>query len=106
MYIVSPVVQWDLPKAVGLYGAPISGSCSVTAYPRPHVLVITPYKCHNQQKIIPIGQYTNKVLFTISNVTKNCEKIYCYIPTFGEIHTTELLIIGKCQFYVASSLLI
>lgn len=98
MYVhtVAPVVQWDLPKAVGLYGSPISGSCSVTAYPRPQVLVITPYGCDSQAKSILIGQYTNKVLFTISNVTKNCEMIYCYILTFGELYTTELLIIGKC----------
>ena len=99
-------MQWDLPKVVGLHSSPINGSCSVTAYPRPNVSVIILYGCDIQQESILITQYTNKVLFTISNVTKNCEKIYCFIPTFSEIHTTELLIIGKCQFYVASSSLI
>ena len=98
MCTVSPVVEWDLPKAVGLYGAPINGSCSVTAYPRPHVIVITPYGCDSQHKSFPIGRYTTKALFTISNVTKNCEQIRCLITTFHELHTTELLIVGKCLF--------
>ena len=91
------MVQWDLPKAVGLHGSPINGSCSVTAYPRPHVLVITPYGCENQQQSIHIGSHTNKVVFTINNATKSCEEIHCYISTFGELNSTELLIIGKCQ---------
>ena len=92
---VSPVVEWTLPKAVGLHGAPIKGSCTVTAYPRPSVRVITPNGCKNQQKSIYIGRHTNKVEFTINNVTKRCEKIHCFIPSFGALNSTELLIIGK-----------
>ena len=97
------MVEWDLPKAVGLYGAPINGSCSVTAYPRPHVLVLTPYGCDSQQKSIHIGRYTTEVLFTISNVTKSCKEIYCYISSFSVSNTTELLIVGKCSFFISSS---
>ena len=96
-HTVSPVVHWDLPKAVGLHSGPINGSCSVTAYPRPHVLVVTPYGCDSQQESIHIGRYTNKVVFTINNATKSCEEIHCYISTFGELNSTELQIIGKCQ---------
>ena len=92
------MVQWDLPKAVGLHGAPISGSCTVTAYPRPQVLVITSTGCQIQKESIPIERHTTKVLFTISNVTKVCEQIHCYIPTFGELDTTKLLIVGKYSF--------
>ena len=95
--VVSPVVEWDLPKAVGLHGAPIHGSCSVTAYPRPAVRVITPHGCDSQKKNVHIGRHTNKVEFTINNATKRCEKIHCFIQTFGEVNTTGLLIIGKHQ---------
>ena len=95
MHIVSPMVEWDLPKAVGLHGAPINGSCTVTAYPRPHVKVITPNGCKSEEESIRIGRYTNKVVFTIHNATKSCEEIYCYISTFGELNSAELLIIGK-----------
>ena len=94
---VSPVVEWNLPKAVGLHGAPIKGSCSVTAYPRPSVMVITPFGCKSQQKSIHIGRHTNKVEFTIHNATKRCEEIHCFIRTFGELNTTELLIVGKVK---------
>lgn len=90
---ISPVVEWTLPKAVGLHGSPIHGSCSVTAYPRPAVRVITPKGCDSQKKNIHIGRHTNKVEFTIKNATKRCEKIHCFIQTFGELNTTELLII-------------
>ena len=103
MYVVLPEVQWNLPKAVGLYGAPINGSCNVTAYPRPRVMVITPYGCDSQKKSIHIGRYTTEVLFTISNVTKSCKEIYCYILPFGQLNTTELLIVGKCSFFISSS---
>ena len=103
MCTVSPVVEWDLPKAVGLYGAPISGSCSVTAYPRPHVMFIIPYGCDSQHKSIHIGRYTTKVLFTISNVTKSCKEIHCYISTFGKLNTKELLIVGKYSFLISLS---
>ena len=92
---VSPVVEWTLPKAVGLHGAPIKGSCTVTAYPRPSVMVITSYGCKNQQKSIHIGRHTNKVEFSINNATKRCEEIHCFIRTFGELNSTELLIVGK-----------
>ena len=97
VYTVSPVVQWELPKAVGLYGGPINGSCSVTAYPRPHVIVITPYGCDIEQESIHIGRHTNKVVFTIYNATKSCEEIYCFIATFSELKSAELLIVGKYQ---------
>ena len=88
-------MKWTLPKAVGLYGAPINGSCSVTAYPRPEVTVITSLGCDIWKENIHIGRHTNKVEFTIKNVTKRCEKIHCFIQTFSELNTTELLIIGK-----------
>ena len=91
------MVEWNLPKAVGLHGAPIKGSCTVTAYPRPSVMVITPYGCKSQQKSVHVGKHTNKVEFTINNVTKRCEKIHCFIRTFGKLDTTELLIVGKCK---------
>ena len=94
---VSPVVEWNLPKAVCLHGAPIKGSCTVTAYPRPSVMVITPYGCKSQQKSVHVGRYTNKVEFNINNVTKRCKEIHCFIRTFGELDTTELLIVGKCK---------
>ena len=89
------MVEWTLPKAVGLHGAPINGSCSVTAYPRPEVSVITSSKCDIRKENIHIGRYTNKVEFTIKNVTKECETLYCFIETFSKLDTTELLIIGK-----------
>ena len=49
---------------------------SVTAYPRPYVLVITPYGCDSQQESIPIGKHTNKVVVTIYNAAKSCEEMY------------------------------
>lgn len=95
MHIVKPVIQWDLPKAVGLHGTAITGSCNATAYPRPNVMVIASNGCdYKQERVIPIGRHTNKAVFTIKNVTKSCEKIHCYIPKFYHINSTELLIIG------------
>ena len=95
---VSPMVEWDLPKAVGLHGAPIKGSCSVTAYPKPAaVTVITPFGCYSRHNNIHIGKHTIKAEFIIKNVTKECEEIHCFIHTFATLNTTELLIIGKYQ---------
>ena len=37
VYTVSPVVQWDLPKVVGLHGGPINGSCIVSLLTPDHM---------------------------------------------------------------------
>lgn len=97
---VLPEIEWDLPKAVGLNGVAVTGSCSVTAYPRPlDAKVMIPFGCDYQQERIHIRKHTTKIVFTIKNITKGCEKIYCFIPRFEHIESRELLIIGMCKFY-------
>jgi len=100
---VSPEIEWDLPKAVGLNGTAVTGSCSITAYPRPSRATVLIPKCDYQQESIPIGNYTTKVVFTINNITKSCEHIYCYVPTFGHIESRELLIVGEHKLYSSTS---
>lgn len=94
--IVSPVTQWNLPKVVALNGDAVTGSCSASGYPRPNVRVIIP-GCNYQQASININKHTNKAVFTINNVTKNCEQIYCLITTktSSVLRTKKLLIVGE-----------
>lgn len=89
------MVQWNLPKAVGLHAGAITGSCSVTAYPRPFVIVQINYECDYKRESVHIEGYTTTVVFTINNVTRKCETIRCYILPFGKVNSTELLIVGK-----------
>ena len=95
--VVLPVIQWELPKAVGLNGVAITGSCSASGYPRPNVKVIIPAGCDYQQNNVHVGNYTNKAVFTM-NVTKHCEQIYCLASskTYSVLRTEKLLIVGKC----------
>ena len=94
-----PVIQWELPKAVGLNGVAIIGSCSASGYPRPNVRVIIPAGCDYQQNNVHVGNYTNKAVFTM-NVTKHCEQIYCLIlsKSYSFLRAKKLLIVGKCTW--------
>ena len=93
------MVQWDLPKAVALHGSPVTGSLSVTGYPRPSVRAIIPSGCDYQQKVVHIGRHTSKAVFTINTVTKNCEQLYGLIwsKTYSVLRTNQLLIIGESE---------
>ena len=95
-FIVLPVIQWDLPKAVALNGDPVTASCSASGFPRPNVRVIIP-GCDYHQNNVRIGNYTNKAVFTM-NVTKRCERIYCLVTskTYSLLKTNNLLIVGEC----------
>jgi len=95
-FIVLPVIQWDLPRAVALNGDAVTGSCSASGYPRPNVTVIIP-GCDYQQKSVYINKHTNRAVFTINSITKNCEQIYCLISTktSSVLRIKKLLIVGE-----------
>ena len=98
-YIVLPVIQWNIPRAVALNGDPVTGSCSASGYPRPNVRVIIPAGCDYQQSNVHIGNHTNKAVFTM-NVTKNCKQIYCLVrsKTYSLLRRNKLLIVGECAW--------
>ena len=94
--VVLPVIQWSLPNAVALNGNSVTGRCSAFGYPRPDVKVVIP-RCNYKQENVHVGRHTNEAVFTIMNVTKSCEQIYCLIrsKTYSILRRYKLLIVGK-----------
>ena len=88
-----PEVHWNGDDIAVLNGS-INGSCIATGNPCPEAKVIIPNPCNYQTKLVITDSYTVRVEFKITNITEDCQEIYCYISNHqGSLFSKTLTII-------------
>ena len=76
-YVVPPVVRCNVSETAVLNQS-ISGSSIAIGSPRPLTRVIMSLHCNYHTKLTVVNNYTTMVEFTIPQVSRYCQDIYCY----------------------------
>lgn len=78
--IVPALVQLDVNKTDVTVNGNVSGSCTMSGNPPPSPKVITPYHCNQPllTKHTVTDNFTTRVEFEITNVSRDCCDIYCF----------------------------
>jgi len=92
--LVQPTrMEWKVPIR-SVVDESCNISCSATGYPSPFVhAVIQPHQNCSYiyaNHYVKVDNYTGKALITISRVSMNCLRVYCYSDHIEEMHTLNV----------------